>query len=116
MHMTFPGINFWWQAAGGRSFSPVCLVQCHFYGIRVTGTILHLKCTKGRLLVWCDPGLYRGFAGWMLLANPLPDIGTRGIPTFGFYVLAFLFPVYIILCILLALDAILRRTNRALFG
>jgi hypothetical protein len=52
----------------------------------------------------------------MLLANPLPDIGTRGIPTFGFYVLAFLFPVYIILCILLALDAILRRTNRALFG
>jgi hypothetical protein len=116
MRMTFPGINFWWQAG----WWPVILSPFAWYSVILwyagywdnPSSQMHKRQAPwfGVILVFTA-----GLLGWMLLANPLPDIGTRGIPTFGFYVLAFLFPVYIILCILLALDAILHPGPTARF-
>ncbi|HEX7556444.1 MAG TPA: hypothetical protein VF338_07450, partial [Leptolinea sp.] len=108
IHMTFPGINFWWQAG----WWPVILSPLAWYSVILwyagywddPASKLHLRQAPwfGLVLVFTA-----GMLGWMLLANPLPDIGIRGVPTSGFYILSILFPVYIILCILLALNAIL---------
>lgn len=116
VHMTFPGINFWWQAG----WWPVILSPFAWYSVILwyAGywddplSQMHKRQAPwfGVILVFTA-----GLLGWLLLDNPLPDIGMRGIPTFGFYVLAFLFPFYIILCILLALDAILRPGPTARF-
>ncbi|MEI8130852.1 MAG: hypothetical protein WCG34_00365 [Leptolinea sp.] len=109
IQMTFPEINFWWQAG----WWPVILSPIAWYSVILwyagywddPSSRLHLRQAPwfGLVLVFTASLL-----GWMLLANPLPDMGSRGVPTFEFSVLAILFPVYIMMCILLALDAILR--------
>jgi hypothetical protein len=116
IHMTFPGINFWWQAG----WWPVILSPFAWYSVILwyagywddPASQMHVRQAPFFGLVLAFTA---GLLGWMLLANPLPNIGLRGAPTFGFYILAFLFPLYIILCILLALDAILRPGPTARF-
>ena len=56
-----------------------------------------------------------GLLVWMIFANPLPDLNVRTSNMTGFHGLSILFPVYILLCILLALDAILRPGPTARF-
>jgi hypothetical protein len=108
IRMTFPGINFWWQAG----WWPVILSPLAWYSVILwyagfwddPASKMHKRQAPwfGLVMVFTA-----GLLGWMLLANPLPDIGIRGMPTSGFYILAVLFPIYILLCILLALNAIL---------
>jgi signal transduction histidine kinase len=109
IHNTFPGINFWWQAG----WWPVILSPFAWYSVILwyagywddPNSSLHVRQAAWFGLVLAFTA---GLLGWILLSNPLPDISLRGVPNPGFYSLAFLFPTYIILCILLALDAILR--------
>lgn len=108
IRMTFPGINFWWQAG----WWPVILSPLAWYSVILwyagfwddPDSKLHQRQSPwfGLVMVFTA-----GLLGWMLLANPLPEIGIRGVPNSGFFILAILFPIYIILCILLALNAIL---------
>jgi hypothetical protein len=106
---TFPGINFWWQAG----WWPVILSPFAWYAVILwyagywddPSSNLHKRQAPwfGLILIFTA-----GLLAWMVLANPLPDISLRDAPSSSFILLAFVFPVYIILCILLALDAIIR--------
>jgi len=113
-----PLVNFWWQAGWWplilSPFAWYCVILWYSGYWDTSDSSLHRRQAPFFGLVLVSTA---GLLGWMLLANPLPDLGSRMGNLGGFHGLAFLFPVYILLCILLALDAILRPgPNARLLG
>jgi len=109
-----PGLDFWWRIG----WIPVILLPWAWYGVILwyTGfwddqrTALH---RRHRLWSWVTSALSVGFLGLMTFANPLPsfwqiiqgDLSAR--PTVGnVAVVVLAYPIYIVLCILLSVDAL----------
>ncbi len=104
-----PMLDFWWRAGWWplilSPFAWYCVILWYSGFFDDPATPLH-----SRQSVWFGIILIStaGLLIWMILANPLPDLGGQAFDMTGFLNLAVLFPVYIIACILLALDAIIR--------
>jgi signal transduction histidine kinase len=104
-----PLVNFWWRAGWWplilSPFAWYCVILWYSgYWDDIDSHLHHRQAPWFGLILIATAGLL----GWMVLSNPLPDLGSRSIDISGFLGLAILFPAYILLCILLALDAILR--------
>ncbi|NMB53270.1 MAG: hypothetical protein GYA15_01095 [Leptolinea sp.] len=104
-----PVLNFWWRAGWWplvlSPFAWYCVILWYSSYWDDNSSQLHRRQAPwfGLTLVFTV-----GLLAWMTLADPLPDLGNRNGDLSGFSTLAILFPFYILLCILLALDAILR--------
>jgi signal transduction histidine kinase len=109
-----PGLDFWWRVG----WIPVILLPWAWYGVMLWYTgfwddrqaLLH---HRHRLWLWVMSLLGVSFLGLMLFANPLPsfwqiiqgDLTAR--PAVGnVAVMVLAYPVYIVLCILLSVDAL----------
>lgn len=103
-----PLVNFWWRAG----WWPLILSPFAWYCVILwySGFWDDISSSLNRRQApWFGLTLIAtaGLLVWMVLANPLPDlIGEPG-DLSHFTLLAIAFPAYILLCILLALDAIL---------
>lgn len=104
-----PLVNFWWRAGWWPLIlSPLawyCVILWYSgYWDNVSSALHRRQAPWFGLILIATVGLFV----WMVLANPLPDLA--GIPAdlSSFTGLAIAFPLYILLCILLALDAILQ--------
>jgi signal transduction histidine kinase len=104
-----PMLDFWWRAGWWplilSPFAWYCVILWYSGYWDDPASDLHRRQSAwfGFVLVATV-----GLLGWMVLANPLPDLSGQTFNHTGFLGLAILFPVYILACILLALDAILR--------
>lgn len=111
-----PLLNFWWKAGWWplilSPFAWYCVILWYSGYWDSSESPLHRRQAPffGLMLI-----LTAGLLVWMVAANPLPDIGARMANMTGFHGLAILFPAYILFCILLALDAILRPGPTARF-
>jgi signal transduction histidine kinase len=119
-----PGINFWWRAGWipvvASPFAWYCLMlwYCGFFdNPRTPGSTEGINPLYRRQLVWSVfTVLFTLFLlGLLVVANPLPNfwkaaqLDLSGMPSlYGVPLLFAGFPVYILLCIGLALDALLR--------
>jgi hypothetical protein len=113
---TNPLLNFWWRAGWWplilSPFAWYCVILWYSGYWDTSESALHQRQAPffGLVLV-----MTAGLLVWMLIANPLPNLGARSANMTGFHGLAILFPVYILFCILLALDAITRPGPTARF-
>lgn len=111
-----PMLDFWWRVGWWplilSPFAWYCVILWYsgFFDDPVSDLHRRQAIWFGLSLV-CTAGLLF----WMIIANPLPDLGGRAFDLSGFLVLAILFPIYIIACIILSLDAILRPGPTARF-
>ncbi len=103
-----PLVNFWWRAGWWplilSPFAWYCVILWYSgYWDDVSSSLNRRQAPWFGLTLILTVGLLV----WMVLANPLPDLS--GIPgnLSNFTLLAIAFPGYILLCILLALDAIM---------
>lgn len=104
-----PLVNFWWRAGWWplilSPFAWYCVILWYSgYWDDATSQLHRRQAPWFGLMLVSTAGLL----GWMLLADPLPDLGSRSASISEFAGLAILFPIYIFLCVLLALNAILR--------
>ncbi len=111
-----PMLDFWWRAGWWplilSPFAWYCVILWYSgYWDDPNSKLHHRQSVWFGLVLVCTVGLL----GWMIFANPLPDLGGYTFNLSGFFGLAILFPVYILTCILLALDAILRPGPTARF-
>jgi len=109
-----PGLDFWWHVG----WVPVILLPWAWYGVILwyAGFWDDRQAAlyrRHRFWLWATSALSVGFLGLMTFANPLPsfwqivqgDLAAR--PTVGnVAVVVLAYPVYIILCILLSVDAL----------
>lgn len=113
---TSPLLNFWWRAGWWplilSPFAWYCVILWYSGYWDTSESPLHQRQAPffGLVLV-----MTAGLLVWMVFANPLPNLGARSANMTGFHGLAVLFPVYILFCILLALDAITRPGPTARF-
>lgn len=111
-----PLLNFWWKAGWWplilSPFAWYCVILWYSGYWDTSVSHLHRRQAPffGLMLI-----LTAGLLVWMVMANPLPDLNVRATNMPGFHVLAILFPAYILFCILLALDAIIRPGPSARF-
>lgn len=109
-----PGLDFWWHVG----WVPVILLPWAWYGVILWYAGFWddrqaALCRRHRFWVWATSALSVGFLGLVTFANPLPsfwqiiqgDLSAR--PTVGnVAVIVLAYPVYIVLCILLSVDAL----------
>ena len=118
------GLNFWWHLG----WWPVIALPLAWYVLVLwysgywddRATALH---RRHRLGLWAGAAGLLLMVGLVLFANPLPTLGSGARPdpralleVAGLPLLALAYPVYILLCMSLALDALLRpgHTGRLL--
>ncbi|BCY17997.1 histidine kinase [Leptolinea sp. HRD-7] len=111
-----PLLDFWWKAG----WWPLILSPFAWYNVILwysgfwdsNESPLHRRQAPffGLILI-----LTAGLLVWMVVANPLPNLGSRIADMTGFHNLSILFPIYILACILLSLDAIIRPGPTARF-
>lgn len=111
-----PLINFWWRAGWWplilSPFAWYCVILWYSgFWDNAESSLHHRQASWFGLVLVITVVLL----AWMALANPLPDLDDQMGTFAGFYGLAIAFPVYILLCILLSLDAILRPGPTAHF-
>ncbi|NLF49943.1 MAG: hypothetical protein GX577_02290 [Leptolinea sp.] len=111
-----PMLDFWWRAGWWplvlSPFAWYCVILWYsgFFDDPVSPLHRRQAIWFGLILVSTA-----GLLIWMLLANPLPDLGGQTFNFSAFLALVISFPVYIIACIILSLDAILRPGPTARF-
>jgi hypothetical protein len=111
-----PLLDFWWKAGWWplilSPFAWYCVILWYSGYWDSSESALHRRQAPffGLMLI-----MTAGLLVWMVMANPLPDLGARIADMTGFHSLAILFPAYILFCILLALDAIIRPGPSARF-
>jgi hypothetical protein len=112
-----PLLDFWWKAGWWplilSPFAWYCVILWYSGYWDSSESSLHRRQAPffGLMLI-----MTAGLLVWMVMANPLPDLGARIADMVGFHYLAILFPAYILFCILLALDAIIRPGPSARFS
>ncbi len=111
-----PLLDFWWKAGWWplvlSPFAWYCVILWYSGFWDSSESPLHQRQAPffGLILI-----LTAGLLVWMIVANPLPNLGARIADMTGFHYLSILFPVYILGCILLSLDAIIRPGPTARF-
>ncbi len=111
-----PLLDFWWKAGWWplilSPFAWYCVILWYSGFWDTSESPLHQRQAPffGLILI-----LTAGLMVWMIIANPLPNLGARFANMTGFHYLSVLFPAYILGCILLSLDAIVRPGPTARF-
>ena len=111
-----PLLDFWWKAGWWplilSPFAWYCVILWYSGFWDSSESPLHQRQAPffGLILI-----LTAGLLVWMIVANPLPNLGARIADMTGFHYLSILFPAYILGCILLSLDAIIRPGPTARF-
>ncbi len=110
------GLNFWWRVAWG----PVLALPLAWYVLVLwyagywtdRNTVLH---RRHRVGLWINGLTIAGLVVLVLFANPLPALGPRpeatafGLVTInGLPLLIIAYPIFVVLCLGLSLDALLR--------
>ncbi len=111
-----PLLDFWWKAGWWplilSPFAWYCVILWYSGFWDSSESPLHRRQAPffGLILI-----LTAGLLVWMIVANPLPNLGARIADMTGFHNLSILFPIYILGSILLSLDAIIRPGPTARF-